>query len=414
MNRSDDRFTDRRAEPYANEAPPDSAYVHVPFCRHRCGYCNFTLLAGRDDRIEDYLDAIERELEPIPRTPVETLFFGGGTPSHLSVAAIGRLAGLVERTFPRRDTAEVSYEANPRDLLLPGRLEALVDAGATRLSLGVQSFSPRKLALLERDHDAALVRQVIERARPLIDSLSIDLIFGTPGETADEWERDLDAALELPIDHVSTYGLTIEKGTAFYGRTLRGGLVVAEDEVQAHGYERGIERLSAAGFEHYEVSNFARSGHRCRHNETYWTDRPWHAIGPGAARFLNSVRETNHRSTFTWIARLKQGLSPVAERDVLSSERRARDRFVFGMRRLEGIDVEAFAAATGRTARSLAPAAWDRALEQGWFVERDRRVRLTPRGLLISDSLWPDFLDTDDPDAPESDVARASIDERSE
>ncbi|MBL8826897.1 MAG: radical SAM family heme chaperone HemW [Planctomycetaceae bacterium] len=371
---------------------PLSCYVHVPFCVHRCGYCNFTLVARREDLIPRYLDAVERELathgEP---SAVETLFFGGGTPTHLPPAALERLCQSALRQFPLLPGYEWSVEANPADLDTE-RIAVLREQGVTRVSLGVQSFSAEKLSLLERDHRADDIRRAVDLLRPWVKSLAIDLIFGAPGETLADWESDLRQALTLEPDHVSTYGLTFERGTTFWGRKLRGELRVAEESDERAMYETAIDTLTAAGFEHYEVSNFARPGHRCRHNECYWDGREYFAIGPGAARYVAGRREINHRSTTTYIERVLGGRSPVADGETLSPVDRAREAFVFGMRRLRGVHLPEFAERYGVDPRRLFAAQLAKYVQLGMFVQQGDWVRLTRPGLLVSDAIWPDFL----------------------
>lgn len=381
---------------------PRAAYIHVPFCRHRCGYCNFTLVAGRDDLIDAYLQALARELA-LASGPheVETLFFGGGTPTHLPAKQLARLFDIVRRTFPVAAGGELSVEANPIDLD-DSRCRELATAGITRISLGAQSFEPKLLAVLERDHGPEEVTVAYHQARRLAKSVSLDLIFGIPGQSLADWRRDLALALALAPDHLSTYGLTYEKGTSFWTRLGRGELAQADQDVERAMYESAIDTLTAAGYEHYEVSNFARPGHRCRHNETYWTGQPYFAAGPGAARFIAGRRETNHRSITTYIARVLAGSSPVAESEQLDPEDAARERLVFGLRRLVGIDLDRFDAETGFSAQQLGGEALARFLDQG-LLEIDRppemgnvasagHLRLTRHGLLVSDSLWPEFL----------------------
>jgi oxygen-independent coproporphyrinogen-3 oxidase len=364
----------------------------VPFCRHRCGYCNFTLIAGRDDLIDRYLHALAKELMLLdsPQT-VETLFFGGGTPTHLPPEQLGHLFDLVREWFPLASGGEFSIEANPLDLTAE-RCEVLQQTGVNRLSLGAQSFSERKLKILERDHSPGDVQAAVVAARDLAPSISLDLIFGVPDESPEEWESDLEQALDLQPQHLSTYGLTIEKGTSFFPRVNRGELRPANEEAAATMYERTIDVLTAAGYEHYEVSNFALPGHRCRHNETYWLGRGYFAAGPGAARYVNGVREMNHRSTTAWLQRLEQNQSPVAEREELGAEDRARERLVFGLRRLAGIDLRAFARETGYSVDVLGDDALQRFVAQGFLQRTEQTLQLTRRGLLISDSLWPHFL----------------------
>jgi oxygen-independent coproporphyrinogen-3 oxidase len=406
---------------------PRSAYLHVPFCRHHCGYCNFTVIAGRDDLADRNLDALAAELALLdtPRE-VETIFIGGGTPTHLTMPQLERLLGLVNQWFPVCDhgarprgartgqlprpadarpqvhdrssvgaspvVAEFSVEANPRDALDIEKLRLLRRGGVTRISLGAQSFDANKLKILERDHDAAVIRQAVANARAEGFAVALDLIFGTPGETLAGWHSDLDQAIALGPEHISTYGLTYEKGTTFWGRLTRGELQQADEEIERAMYELAIDTLTAAGFEHYEVSNFARPGHRCRHNEAYWLGREYFAAGPGAARYVAGRRETNHRSTTAWMNRVLSGQSPVADSETLTDLDRARERLVFGLRRLEGIDLVEFAERFGIGIDALAGDAIDRFVEQG-LLQRDARcLRLTRSGLLISDALWPYFL----------------------
>lgn len=372
--------------------PPRAAYLHVPFCRHRCGYCNFTLVAGRDDLTDSYLAALEQELAEL-QTPraVETLFLGGGTPTHLQPEQLGKLLTLAKTWFPPALGYEWSVEANPNDLD-DVRCEVLAAAGVTRMSLGVQSFRAAKLKLLERDHSEAQIVAAMRQARRFAQSVSLDLIFAAPGETLEEWRRDLELALALQPDHISTYGLTFEKGTNFWSRQARGELPRADEDLEGGMYELAIDTLTAAGFEHYEVSNFARAGHRCRHNEAYWTGQTFFAAGPGAARYVEGRREMNHRSTTTYIQRVLSGQSPLAQSEELAPEDRARERLIFGLRRLEGVRLDEFEQETGFSVDQLAAAAIHQFVEQGFLQREGNILRLTRRGLLISDALWPKLL----------------------
>lgn len=373
---------------------PRSAYLHVPFCRHRCGYCNFAVVAGRDDLARRYLDALGIELSWLGAPqPVDTLYLGGGTPTRLAPDDLTRLLTLAARWFPPRDgaTLEWTVEANPGDLSAEV-VRLLAEHGVSRLSLGVQSLNSEKLSRLERDHTPDDVRRVVDAARAAGLAVAIDLIFAAPSETLADWRDELAAALELGPEHVSTYGLTYEKGTAFWSRRRRGRIDELDEELQRVMYLEAIDRLAAAGLEHYEVSNFARPGRRSRHNEAYWTGREYHAAGPGAARYVDGVRQTNHRSTFTWLRRVEAGQSPVAESERLSPEERARERLVFGLRRLKGVDREDFATATGFGVDDLAGAAIKRFVRDGLLADDGARVRLTRDGLLVSDAIWPELL----------------------
>jgi oxygen-independent coproporphyrinogen III oxidase len=374
---------------------PRSAYIHVPFCRHRCGYCNFTLIAGRDDLFAAYLDALARELVQLGDPhEVDTLFFGGGTPTHLPPVQLRKLFELARDRFPTAPAAEISVEANPLDLT-PARCTELQAFDVNRISLGVQSFSDRKLKILERDHTASDIADAVHAAKNIVGSagsVSLDLIFGVPGESEDEWRNDLCQAIALSPNHISTYGLTFEKGTAFWTRQSKGELSAISEERERVHYEIAIETLISAGFEHYEVSNFTLPGRHCRHNEVYWAAKPYFAAGPGAARFVNGRREINHRSTTTWMNRVLSGQSPVAEWEELSETDSARERLVIGLRRMRGVNAVEFEAAAGQSIESLVGKELTPLLTQRLLEWSEGALRLTRSGLFVSDSIWPRFL----------------------
>ncbi len=371
---------------------PRAAYVHVPFCRRRCGYCDFTLVAGRDDLIDGYLTAIEQELSRLetPR-PMETLFLGGGTPTHLPAAALRRLLAIVARWLPLQPGGEYSVEANPAGLE-ETRLEVLAEAGVNRVSLGVQSFHPQHLATLERDHSPQDVVEVVARLRPHIPNLSFDLIFAVPEQSVDDWRDTLAAAVALAPQHLSTYGLTWERGTAFWSRRARGMLSPVDEETERTMYECALDDLAAGGYEPYELSNFARPGSTCRHNQVYWRGESYYGFGPGAASFVNGVRSTNHRSVTTWLRRTLAGESAVQEREQLTPEQRAREAVMLGLRQRAGIDLNEFQQRFGCTPAELEPRAWQQHLEAGRLEIVDGRLRLTRAGCLVADHVMMDFL----------------------
>lgn len=373
-------------------ALPRSAYVHVPFCAHRCGYCNFTLVAGRNDLIDDYLRAVEVELQSLKEPhEVDTLFFGGGTPTQLNDEQLARLIEIVRRWFPPTAHCEFSVEANPADMSSE-RLAQVAELGVTRISLGGQSYNAGKLRTLERDHSPLQITDVIQGAKRCLPSTSVDLIFGVPGETLAIWQHDLAMAIRDTPDHVSTYGLTFEQGTSFWTRREHSQLRALDEELEREMYASAIDTLIAAGYEHYEVSNFAKPGHRCRHNEAYWAGDGFYAVGPGAARYVDGRREMNHRSTTTWLKRVLAGQSPVAEVEQLAPEDRAREMLVFGLRRIAGVDRTDFARRSGHQLDKLAGDALPRFVDQGLLVDDGTVVRLTRAGLFVSDSIWPYFL----------------------
>lgn len=382
-------------------ARPRHVYVHVPFCRHRCGYCDFTLVAGRDDLIDRYFTALASELERISHVPettsdpacleIATLYLGGGTPSHLGPAGLRRLFALLGARLVPVAGAEVTVEANPLDVTAEF-VAACRDLGITRVSLGGQSLDAATLKALDRDHAPDDVRAAVGRLFDAGLVVNLDIMTAAPGQTLAAVEADLAAAVALGVQHVSVYCLTWEQGTAFESARRRGDLVPAEESLERAMFEAAIHGLEAAGFEHYEVSNFARPGFRCRHNEAYWDCRPWEAFGPGAARFDGRTRITNHRSTTAWINKMLAGKDATGDVDAMTDEQAARERIVVGLRRRDGLDRDAFRAASGFALDRLAGDAIARWAEEGFATDDGRRVRLTRAGLLVSDALWGDVL----------------------
>lgn len=372
--------------------PPTAAYIHVPFCAHRCGYCDFTVVAGKDHLADEYLRALEVELTSLENSrEMTTLFIGGGTPTHLDARHLERLLTLVTKWFSLAPGYEFSVEANPAGLDVE-KIEVLAAHRVNRVSLGVQSFDAQVLKTLERDHDADIVAQTVARLAPQIPNFSLDLIFGVPGQTLALWYETLARAVACGPTHISTYGLTFEKGTAFWSRRLQGRLVQAPEELEREMYAAAMDELPRHGFEQYELSNFAKPGFRCRHNETYWAALPYYGFGPGAARYLNGRRETNHRSFTTWLSRVLSGKSPVGDLDELSPAERAREALVVGLRRVAGVDRTAFREASGFDLDEIAGPAITRNCASGLLENNGTSIRLTREGKFLADSVIVDCL----------------------
>lgn len=366
---------------------PRAAYVHIPFCAHHCGYCDFAIATGQDHLIELYLDALAAELSTLNQpTPVRTVFLGGGTPSHLSATQLERLLAAVRRWLPLQGGGEFSVEANP-DSLDAEKMTVLADHGVTRVSLGAQSFHPRLLRVLERKHGPDEVPRAVERVRRRIGQVSLDLIFGVPGQTPGEWREDLARAVALEPDHVSTYGLTYEKGTPLWKQRQRGLVRPLDEEAELDMYAAAIDILEAAGFEHYEISNFARPGRRCRHNETYWANEAYFGFGMGAARYVLGRRELNTRDLHAYIRRTLSGEPATFQSEELEPVERARETMAVQLRRADGIDRAVFRAQTGFDLDSVAGEALVSLREQGLIEDDGRRVRLTRRGKYVADAV---------------------------
>ena len=373
---------------------PTSAYIHVPFCLHRCGYCDFTVITDRDDLIDAYLDCLAWEFQQtltIPR-PMQTVFIGGGTPSYLSALHLRRLLELIAEWFPLQACGEYSIECNPEQFTSE-RMDEITAAGVNRISLGVQAFDAEHLRTLERSHVPETVADVVARLRARgAENLAFDLIFGVPGQTVADWERTLAIALELAPVHLSTYGLTFEKGTAFWGARQKGWLRAVDEESERSMYALTMDVLPGQGFAQYELSNFARAGFECRHNQVYWRAEPYYGFGPGAANYVDGVRATNHRSVTTWIKRIQAGEHGIADREELSLEVQRREAVMLGLRQTIGIDEQHFMERFEVPVRDLAPKAYDRFLEANLLERAGGQLRLTQEGRFIADSIMAEFL----------------------
>jgi putative oxygen-independent coproporphyrinogen III oxidase len=371
---------------------PRSAYIHIPFCAHHCGYCDFAVTAGQDHLIDLYLEALAAEMSALelPR-PVRTLFLGGGTPSHLGERQLDRLFGELDRWLPRERRAEVSLEANP-DSFDADKARQLAELGINRVSLGVQSFQPNLLRVLERQHEPAHVGPAVEAAKRFIGRLSIDLIFGVPGQTLEQWAEDLRQAIALEPEHISTYGLTFEKGTRLWKMQQRDEVRSIGEESELAMYQLAMETLENSGFEQYEISSFARPGGRCIHNQVYWANEAFYGFGVGAAAYANGTRTLNVRNTQDYIRRVLSGEPPVFQSETLSPEERARETLSVNLRRAEGVLRERFRAQTGFDADELAGVALAPHVAAGLLIDDGASIRLTRAGRCVADSIVTDVL----------------------
>jgi oxygen-independent coproporphyrinogen-3 oxidase len=366
---------------------PRAAYVHVPFCAHRCSYCDFAIAVGRDELRDRYVEAVAAEVATLGRPqPVDTLFLGGGTPSHLSAPQLERLLGALLRWLPPEPGHEFSVEANP-DSLDADKVRLLADHGVNRVSLGAQSFHPHLLRALGRDHTADEVPRAVERVRARVANVSLDLIFGVPGQTLAEWRADLRRALALEPEHIATYGLTYEKGTPLWKEWRRGAVRPLDEAAERDLYACAMDTLESAGLEHYELSNFARPGRRCRHNGVYWANRAYFGFGMGAARYVNGRREVNTRNLPTYLRRALAGESPTFQAEELSPEERARETLALGLRRAEGVARPDFRAQTGFDLDALTGAAIGRHVALGMLHDEATAVRLTCQGKFVADAV---------------------------
>jgi oxygen-independent coproporphyrinogen-3 oxidase len=378
---------------------PFGLYVHVPFCVTRCGYCDFNTYTsdelGPGASRADYAATAVRELQraaetlgPAPPT-VSTVFVGGGTPTLLPPGDLGAVLTAVRDLFPVVDDVEVTTEANP-ETVDPQSLAALRTAGFTRISLGMQSAAEHVLAVLDRRHTPGrAVEAAREAAAAGFEHVNLDLIYGTPGETDADWAASLDAVVAAPVDHVSAYALIVEHGTRLARRIARGELPMPDDDVLADRYEQADAALRGAGFEWYEVSNWARSvAARCRHNELYWANANWWGIGPGAHSHVGGLRWWNVKHPAAYADRMAAGESPVQDAELVDDDARALETVMLGLRLRDGLPLTALS----EVGRARAAEAVERGLLEPAAHESGRAV-LTDRGRLLADALVRDLTD---------------------
>jgi oxygen-independent coproporphyrinogen-3 oxidase len=347
---------------------------------------------GHEQLIGKYLEALTAELAALGQPqPVETLFLGGGTPTHLDPRQLERLLAAVTHWLPLVPNHEFSVEANPGTLTAE-KIRLLAAHGVNRLSLGAQSFRPHLLRVLERDHAPLDVPRAVELARQRIAHVSLDLIFGVPGQTLADWKDDLEQTLALEPDHLSTYGLTYEKGTRLWKQRERQELRPLDEESELALYACAIDTLEGAGFEHYEISSFGRPGRRCRHNQVYWANEAYFGFGMGAARYVQGRRELNTRDLHGYIRRVLNGEPATFQSEALPPEERARETIALQLRRANGIERAAFRRQTGYELNSLAGPAIERHAAGGLLDDDGTRVCLTRRGKYVADALVQDLL----------------------
>lgn len=357
-------------------------YVHVPFCARRCSYCDFAIAVRREvpsDAFADLVLAEWRARQDDPALadpgPLRTVYLGGGTPSKLAPEAVATLLHGIAALRPLVEGAEVTLEANPEDVT-PARAEAWRRAGITRVSLGAQSFAPEVLAWMHRTHDAPAIGAAVAALRVAgLDDISLDLIFAVPESLARDWDADLEAAIALEPNHLSLYGLTVEPHTPLGRWTARAEVVPAPEGRYADEFLLAHARLSAAGFEHYEVSNYARPGHRARHNAAYWRRAPFLGLGPSAHSGAGAERRWNIPAWTAYARAVAAGRLPVEATERLTTEQVALEERYLGLRTLEGLP------------EGQAPAAAARWVAEGWAERGDGRLRLTPEGWLRLDAL---------------------------
>jgi len=380
----------RRPAPLAST----SAYVHVPFCVVKCGYCDFNSYPAEGPaEVDRFLDGLHAELNlvPLPETAV-SVFIGGGTPTYLDEGRLRRLFAITGQRLNLRGCAEVTMEANPESVTLEKARLAL-DAGVNRVSIGAQSFHPDHLAFLDRAHDADDTARAFDAFREAgFTNLSLDLMFSIPGQTIAQWETDLRRALAFDPDHLSCYNLTYEPGTRLTRDLGQGRVTRNPDEVDREMFLLTRQILSEAGFEAYETSNFAGRGGRSRHNDHYWLQGDYVGVGPGASDHRQGVRSTNLKPVHAWAESLQRGLRPTASAETLTPRQRAAEALWLGLRRREGVCLAQLTRRLSFPVREHWSGTLDRLAGQGLVRMEADQVSLTEDGQLFGNSVGEEFL----------------------
>ena len=355
-------------------------YIHIPFCRRRCSYCDFSIAVRKVVPAAEFTRAIEAELAfrapTLEKTALQTVYLGGGTPSLLGRDGVSRLFDVLRSRFTIEADAEITLEANPDDVTVDA-VRAWRGAGVNRLSIGAQTFDAAALEWMHRTHTPDQTSRAVDIARGAgVEDLSLDLIFALPSALRRDWDRDLSHALSLAPRHLSLYGLTVEQGTPLGNWHARGEMLEAPEEKYERDFLGAHERLAAAGFEHYEVSNYALPGARARHNSSYWRRVPYLGIGPSAHSFDGTRRSWNRRDYADWSRTVLAGGDPTSDSETLRAESVEAERIYLGLRTVDGLEA--------------APALLDAArpwVAAGWATVREARLRLTPTGWLRLDAI---------------------------
>lgn len=373
-------------------------YIHIPFCKSKCSYCDFYSATDYIQQVE-LLEAMKKEIflqkDYLGKALVTTIYFGGGTPSTLSAENILDILNSINTYFPVAENAEITLEANPDDLTISYLLD-LRKIGINRLSIGIQSFDDEQLKAIRRRHSAETAVRAVEDAQSCgFDNISIDLIYGLPGQSLQSWKNQIDKALTLKVQHLSAYGLTYEKGTLLWHQLQKGEITQVSDEVMNSMYEYLIKACVENGFEHYEISNFALPNRRSRHNSAYWHQQSYLGIGPAAHSYNLESRQWDVASIRDYCDRITSG-SPWYEKETLTEQDKYNDFIMVSLRTCEGIDLKQSETLFGRNKTEYCLKSAEKHLNENFLYLNDDFLRLTPKGILISDQIITDLMLCDD------------------
>lgn len=369
-------------------------YLHIPFCKTRCSYCDFfsgTNFNSRSELIAAMQKEIAERKDYLHLAPVSTIYFGGGTPSILPVSDIKSLLDAVNSTYQVDKDAEITLEANPDDLSA-GYLNELRSIHINRLSMGIQSFDNEQLKAIRRRHTAEAAIQAVKDAQSAgFDNISIDLIYGLPGQTLQSWNEQLDKAFSLNIQHLSAYGLTYEKNTLLWQQRQKGTVQAVDDETMIAMYDRLVKRAAENGFEQYEISNFSRSGYRSRHNSAYWKQESYLGVGPAAHSYDGNSRQWNAASITRYCENINSD-KQYYEQEILSEQDKYNDFIMVSLRTTEGINLDNLNRQFGKIRAEYCRINAQKYIETGKMCIKDHFLRLNQEGILISDRIIVDLM----------------------
>lgn len=378
------------------QAPPTAVYIHIPFCTSKCHYCDFNSYAVLGQPVDEYLDALEREMQrtaaALPPGTIETVYVGGGTPTVLTPEQMQRFLQTVGAYFPKKsDGYEFTMEANP-GTADPDKLHAMREGGVNRISFGVQSFEQSLLERIGRVHNADDVYRSLEDARHAgFGNISIDLMFGLPDQTEEMLGNSLDAALSLELQHVSIYGLKVEEHTLFHTLYMKDRLPLPEEETEARMFQTIMDRLEADGYRQYEISNFALPGYESRHNTMYWRNRAYYGIGAGAHGYTGGLRHANIKGVRQYIDAVREGF-PRSEETTVSREEAMEDFMMVGLRLMEGVRDADFQAQFGVSLDGVFGSVLDQLLNRKLLVPTENGYRLARDAIPLANIVFGEFI----------------------
>ncbi|WP_342472693.1 radical SAM family heme chaperone HemW [Metasolibacillus sp. FSL H7-0170] len=373
-------------------------YIHIPFCHQICHYCDFNKVFFKNQPVDEYIEALGQEIamvveqHPEAFQQIETIFLGGGTPTSLSATQISRLLEIIRNFIPMQYVKEFTSEANP-DELTRDKLQALYAGGVNRLSMGVQSFDAELLTKIGRTHSNSHVYEAIKTAKQVgFDNISIDLMYGLPGQTMEQWEQTLQAALALQLPHFSAYSLIVEPKTVFYIQYAKGKLHLPTQDLEADMYDMLLREMEAAGLAQYEISNFARDGFASVHNKIYWDNDEYAGFGAGAHGYLAGVRYSNHGPIKKYIETVQSGVRPIIHEHVVSLEEKMEEQMFLGLRKVEGVTFESYERKMHESMQKRYGDVIEQLVKEGLLQQDEHGIRLTRKGRFVGNEVFQQFL----------------------